>query len=185
MDDRIAIFIDGAYLQQVLSDECGGAAIDFGKLAGVIAGEADILRTYYYNCLPYQSNPPSREERVRFAASRRFLTALELLPRYEVRLGRLEFRGNNADGTPRFEQKQVDILLGVDLVQLAAKGQIRQAALLAGDSDFIPAVVAAKMEGVLVRLYHGNSCHFDLRRTADERVKIDQDFINLALREQD
>jgi len=97
-----------------------------------------------------------------------------------VRLGILAKREGH-DGKPRFEQKRVDILLGVDLVQLAAKTQIQQAILLAGDSDFIPAVTAAKSEGVLVRLYHGARPHTDLWQEVDDRVRIDQDLIDSVL----
>ncbi len=128
--------------------------------------------------MPYQSSQPSREESERYAASQRFFNALELLPRFEVRLGRLEFRGNRPDGRPILEQKRVDIMLSVDVVQLAAKGQITQANLLAGDSDFIPAVAAAKAEGILVRLFHGSSCHADLLREVDERVKFERAFVD-------
>ena len=72
-------------------------------------------------------------------------------------------------------------MLSVDLVQLSARGHISQAALLAGDSDFIPAVAAAKSEGVLVRLYHGRNCHNDLLRNADERIRLNQDMIDSLL----
>ena len=68
-------------------------------------------------------------------------------------------------------------MLGVDLVQLAAKGQIQQAILLAGDSDFIPAVIAAKSEGGLIRLFHGGGVHSDLWQEVDERVEINDEFI--------
>ena len=183
MADRAAIFIDGAYLEFCLRHEFHQARIDYQKLAETMAGTADLLRTYYYHCPPYQGNPPTSEERERYANRRRFYTALDRLPRYKVRLGILEKRGEEADGiTPRFQQKRVDILLGVDLVQLAAKRQIQQAILLAGDSDFIPAVEVAKAEGVLVRLYHGNGCHSDLWQEADERVRIDDAFINSVRR---
>lgn len=182
MNDRVAIFIDGAYAQRVVADEFGGVGIDFGKLADGMANGANILRTYYYNCLPYQSRPPSDLDRQRFDNARRFYHALAMLPRFEVRQGRLEFRGNGADGRPIFEQKRVDIMLGVDLVQLAAKGHVQQAVLLAGDSDFVPAVAVAKAEGVLVRLYHGASCHIDLLREVDERVQLNQAFIDSVLR---
>ena len=182
MNDRIAIFIDGAYAQRVVADEFGGVGIDFGKLAERMANGTNVLRTYYYNCLPYQGRQASEQERERFNNARRFYHALAMLPRFEVRQGRLEFRGNAADGRPIFEQKRVDIMLGVDMVQLAAKGHIQQAVLLAGDSDFIPAVAVAKAEGVLVRLYHGNNCHSDLQREVDERVQLDQQFIDAILR---
>ena len=77
----------------------------------------------------------------------------------------------------------MDILLGVDMVKLAAKGHIQQAILVAGDSDFIPAVVEAKSEGVLVRLFHGENCHSDLWQEADERIRIDQTLIDSATRQ--
>ncbi len=181
MGDRIALFIDGAYLQRVLVDEFNRVNIDFGKLADRMANGGEILRTYYYNSLPYRGRTPSEEEQTRYNNTRRFHDALEMLPRFEVRLGRLEFRGNDANGHPIFEQKRVDILLGVDMVQLSAKGHIGQAVLLAGDSDFIPAIAVAKAEGVLVRLFHGSSCHSELRRAVDERVKLDDALMNSIL----
>lgn len=147
-----------------------------------MAGEGEILRTYYYACLPYRSRQPSAEETERFNRARSFHTALEMLPRFEVRQGRLEFRGHNSDGQPIFVQKRVDIMLAVDMVQLATKGHISQITLMAGDSDFIPAISVAKAEGVLIRLFHGQNCHADLQRSADERVQIDQQFLDFVRR---
>ena len=181
MAGRSAIFIDGAYLDHVLRNEFNGAQVDFGALANAMAGSDNLLRTYYYHCPPYQSNPPTQSESDRYAASRSFYTALERLPRFSVRLGRIEQR-YGPDGRPRFEQKRVDILLGVDLVQLATKGRIEQAILLAGDSDFIPAISVAKAEGVLVRLYYGENCHTELWQESDDRVRIDQALIDAVLR---
>jgi uncharacterized LabA/DUF88 family protein len=77
----------------------------------------------------------------------------------------------------RYEQKRVDILLGVDLVQLAAKHRITDAALIAGDSDFLPAIEVAKSEGVVVHLFHGRAPHDDLRICCDERTRIDRSLV--------
>lgn len=175
---RIAIFIDGAYLSYLLKDEFGLARIDHAALAEKMADGLDILRTYYYNCPPFQSPDATDEERQRFARAQSFFRALDRLPRYEVRLGRLARRGVDEQGQPVFVQKRVDIMLGVDLALLCGKNQITHAALLAGDSDFIPAVVAAKSEGVLVRLYHGNNCHKDLWDCVDERIPITKAFVD-------
>ena len=76
------------------------------------------------------------------------------------------------------EQKRGDSLLSVDLTMPAAKRLIQEAALVAGDSDFIPAIEAAKSEGVLNRLFHGQSVHSDLWTAADERVQFSQEFID-------
>ena len=175
MVKQVAIFIDGAYLQNVLRNDFGSARIDFRLLSETLAGESDILRTYYYHCLPYRDEPPTPEQDERFARQRRFFDALNLLPRYSVRLGRLERRGDI------FVQKRVDILLGVDMALLAAKRFIQEATLIAGDSDFIPAVSATRSEGVITRLVHGRSVHGDLLREVDERTQITPELINSVL----
>jgi uncharacterized LabA/DUF88 family protein len=175
---RTAIFIDGAYFDFTLRDEFGAARIDYERLSVELAGGAELLRTYYYHCPPYLSPRPTTDESARQAKFDRFHHSLQSIPRYEVRLGKLEFRGNDAQGKPQFEQKRVDILLGVDLTRLAAKGQITEAILVAGDSDFMPAVAAAKDDGVLIRLFHGKYPHNDLRLIADERTQIDVAFID-------
>ena len=59
---RIAIFIDGAYLDYTLRQEFGGARILYDKLSAQLTQGCDVLRTNYYHCLPYQSNPPTVEE---------------------------------------------------------------------------------------------------------------------------
>ena len=98
MPDRVAIFIDGAYLENVLRGEFQNAQIDFQALANSLAGESNILRTYYYQCPSYRSNPPTQQEQDRYSNQRRFFHALESLPRYTVRLGRLAYRGSDESG---------------------------------------------------------------------------------------
>lgn len=92
---RIATFIDGAYLDATARNECGGVKIDYAKLAQKLAGGVEILRTYYYNCLPYQRNPPTAEESLRFSQAQKFHAALRSLPRFEVREGMLVYRGSD------------------------------------------------------------------------------------------
>lgn len=176
MPNRVALFIDGGYLDKVLESEFSAADLSYQKLSAALAGAGDILRTYYYHSLPYQGNPPP-EEQSRYSGRRSFFNALERLPRYTVRLGRLAYVGRSRRGGPIFEQKQVDIILGVDLVLLAAKHLIQEAILVTGDSDFIPAIAVAKSEGVLVRLYHGHNPHNSLWQEADERTQLTQPFI--------
>lgn len=181
---RVAIFIDGGYLDFILKEEFSLARIDYHLLSIKLANGIDLLRTYYYHCLPYQGSPPTLEESDRFAKKQSFFTTLSRLPRYEIRLGKIAFRGINQEGEPIFVQKRVDILLGVDLVLLSAKHQITHAVILAGDSDLLPAIEAAKSEGALIHLYHGkkNPPHAELWEKADERTPISQELINSILR---
>lgn len=175
---RQANLIDGAYFEFILKSEFKSPKVDFGKLSRKIAGTREILRTYYYGCLPYQSSTPTREEQERFAKRQKFLNALDALPRFQVKQGRLEFRGIDKDGKPRFEQKLVDVLLAVDLVSLASKHVITDVAIIAGDSDFLPAIEAAKAEGVIIHLFHGANPHRELLRVCDERIPITQEFVD-------
>jgi uncharacterized LabA/DUF88 family protein len=175
---RVAIFIDGGYLDATLRSEFNGVKISYAKLAGKLASGVEILRTYYYNSLPYKRPTPTPEESARFAQAQKFHTALRALPRFEVREGMLVYRGSDDKGRPIYVQKGVDILFGVDLVLLSAKQQISHAILIAGDSDFIPAIQVAKNEGVLIHLFHGATPHAKLIEAADERTRITQDFLN-------
>ena len=54
-----AVFIDGAYLEKTLLYDHGKARIDFGRLVDVMVEGDDLLRAYYYHCLPYQSSQPT------------------------------------------------------------------------------------------------------------------------------
>jgi len=173
---RIAVFIDGAYLEFVLRQEFGAPRVDFELLARRLSDGRNLLRTYYYDCLPFRSETPTDDERLRFSRRQAFHAALTRIPRFQLRLGQLARRQD--DGKSRYEQKRVDILLAVDLVQLAAKHQITDAALLAGDSDFLPAIEAAKSEGAIIHLFHGRVPHDELRICCDERTRIDRALID-------
>lgn len=47
-----------------------------------------------------------------------------------------------------FQQKGVDMKIGLDIASLAYKKQVDQIILIAGDSDFVPAAKLARREGV-------------------------------------
>jgi uncharacterized LabA/DUF88 family protein len=174
---QVAIFIDGGYLDKVLKAQFPGIRIDYGKLVTVIASraspQAELMRSYYYHCLPYQGDQPTKEDADRFAAKSSFFHALRQIPRFEVKLGRLARRGPLPDGKYSYEQKMTDTLLSIDLVKHSAKGKMTHAAIIAGDGDFVPAVVSAKEESVVVSLFHGSKRHQELWYACDDRVRID------------
>ncbi len=191
---RLAIFVDGGYLDKLAQDEFR-LRIDMGKLVEKVRevvgsksrDQVDILRTLYYHCLPYQSNPPTAGENTRFANKRRYFDAIGSLPRFEVRMGRLTFKGLDSNGRPFFQQKKVDLLLGLDFALLSGKKQITHAAVISGDSDLVPAFVVAKEEGILVWLFHGprrsrvdgdSTFAHELWDKADERHELDQSFMD-------
>lgn len=195
---RLAIFVDGGYYS-ALAEKHYRIRIEFSKFVEEIRSavatktpeNVDILRTFYYDCPPYQSQNPTASERQKYGQKIGFFNYLETLPRVQVRQGRLAYRGTNSQGVPIFQQKRVDLLLGLDFAEQSTKGQITHVALVAGDSDFCPAVEFAKREGVCVWLFHGpkvspatGECTYakDLWRCSDERCEIDQAFIDKVKR---
>ncbi len=172
----VAVFIDAGYFDRVLATEFAGVKVAYDKPADRAARGHELLRTYYYNCPPYQSNPPTARERQLCSTMDKFFHALQNLPHSEVRLGKLA-RRTDTSGAVRYEQKRVDILLAVDLVLLAVKNRISHAVIITGDSDIIPAITVARNEGVVVHLMHGANCHDELRSACDDRTRIDQAFI--------
>lgn len=195
---RLAIFIDGGYFN-ALAEKHYRVRIEFSRfveeIRNVVVSKTpdsiDILRTFYYDCPPYQSQNPTAIERQRYGQKIGFFNYLDNLPRVQVRQGRLAYRGRNKQGTKIFQQKRVDLLLGLDFAEQSTKGQITHVALVAGDSDYCPAVEFAKREGICVWLFHGprispangeSTYSMDLWQCSDERCEIDQAFIDKVKR---
>lgn len=149
--ERAVVFLDNGYLSAILRDEFNKARIDYLLLSETICKGYRRLRTYVYDCLPYQGNPPSIVQKTLYSGKQKFFNALRKLPSFEVRFGKQRPRSGG------FVQKGVDVLLSIDMVRLGAKGQIQKAFLIAGDGDFAPVVRATKDEGVSVKLYHSGN----------------------------
>jgi uncharacterized LabA/DUF88 family protein len=176
--DKYAVFIDGGYAKKVFH-EFGNPRISYFKFSSYVAKNDERLRTYYYDCAPYMSNPPTAEEKRRKSSFDKFTFALQKESRFQVRRGRLAKRYRN-DGTVDYEQKMVDILLAVDLVQLSVQHLIQRAVLLANDSDFVPAIEIARNAGTIIELYYHipPKPHDELLQACDDRVQIDQILID-------
>ena len=88
---RLAIFIDGGYVDKVSRRQVLDVGVDLQKLVDAICARVreaseepvDLLRSFYYHCPPFQSDPPTETERERTANFGRFMHALEQLPRFE------------------------------------------------------------------------------------------------------
>jgi len=202
---RYAVFIDGGYARKVF-EEFGNPRISYFKFSEYVAKGDERLRTYYYDCAPYVSSPPTDEEKERKSGFDRFTFAIERESRFQVRPGRLAKRRQLAEeveqellkvlrpvisaqvlgqaqdilGKVRYEQKMVDILLAIDLVQLSVQHQIQRAVLLANDSDFVPAIEISRSAGTVVELYYHipPRPHDELMAACDDCIHIDQDLID-------
>ena len=177
---KAIVQIDGAYFNNVLEKVFKRPPFSYEKFSDTLCANAgcERVRTYYYHCMPYQSSPPTTRERTRYSRMDAFMTHLEKLPRFQLRLGRLQKIGN------KFNQKGVDVWFAVDLVKLSCRGNIDKAMLVTGDSDFVPAVNVAKEEGVVTILYYSKTppmyVHNKLLEACDEKYEITQGLIDAS-----
>ena len=180
---RAVVLLDGGYLSALLREE--GTVVSKNLRTPLplnheafcdhlLKPDEERVRTYYYTCMPYQSDPPTNDEKERYRRHSQFIYNLKRCNRFEVRLGRLKRVRDD------FEQKRVDVLLSVDLVRMSWGKQIDRAILVTADSDFVPAVQAAKEAGVITKLAYSPDLpvNNELLEAFDERIEITKDLLN-------
>jgi uncharacterized LabA/DUF88 family protein len=174
--ERAVVMIDIGYFGKVLKYCFDEPRINFEKFSDLICDGRERLRTYVYDCAPYLSSPATEEEIERANNHERFVTSLKRLSKFDVRLGKTARNPH----TGEFYQKRVDVLLTVDLMRLAWNKHIHTAILVTGDSDFVPAIEAAKDAGILVMI-HYRDCYDPqgrpMTRTLDELLDMCDDCI--------
>ena len=176
-------FIDLAYLKHQ-----GGLALGFHKPARLdVAGFAGwlgdglyaphgyrYLRTYIYDGLLADSQAGYRVQKEQF-------DQIGKQPYVRVRLGHQVTR--DREGEPVFQQKGVDTLLVLDLLQMARNGVYDTALLITGDRDFEEPVRVVQDEMaksvVLFTPPRGVSQH--LVRVADLALTITPDALSRFL----
>lgn len=186
MNGSALLLIDGGYLD-FLQRSYGSPRIDYGEMAKSICKHFgyNLLRCVYFNCLPYLSSSPSPEEQEAHRKKDGFYQRLQSLERFEVKLGRLAYRGfDQTTGKPVLEQKQVDVLLAIEMVYAAARRSVDSIILLSGDGDFLPAAKLVKREGLTFALVHGPrsgpqlTVQENLWEAADLRLTLDMAFLD-------
>jgi len=172
--EKGVILIDGGYLNRILKSHFNLNNLDYYLFCENICHDLNInrLRTYYYHALPI-IRKGNQEDKRKFSQMQRFLAELKRLPRFEVKLGKLQLIGG------QFKQKMIDVLMSLDIVKKALGNEVKHIVLIAGDADFVPAIKSAKDNDVIIHLfYHPSSVHNQILDEVDELHIIDIDFIN-------
>lgn len=105
-------------------------------------------RSFYYDCPDEGKKDKETDEQYKSRIERQDAQLRELreVDGCHLRLGTLKGDKNKR------KQKEVDVLLAVDMLAHAARGNMTKAVLLAGDLDFRPAVEALVQLGVFVQI---------------------------------
>jgi len=167
MQERVIIFVDGSNLYHSLKHHFKRTDIDIGKFCQRILAGRKLIRVYYYNALVGQKEEPER-----YIDQQKFLSTIEAIPYFELKIGRLVY--SNWPGTPPYE-KGVDIMLATDMLTHAYSDNYDTALLVAGDSDYVYALQAVKNAGkhVEITLFGKEGTSALLRKVADKVVPID------------
>lgn len=166
---RIATLIDGGHLR-VLTNRAGHPYNpDYIEKIGLASPQPDetLLRILYYDCAPYSGTVtlPVSGAKYEFKGSDKWLRDLATRNLFAVRRGVLKFRGykpiktpvaskalTDADFKPDFEQKGVDMRIGLDIATFAQSKAVDRIALLTNDTDCIPAMKHARISGLQIVL---------------------------------
>lgn len=149
---RIIILIDGGFLR--VNSRKAGKTYDpdfIEKFAQNCTGaDEEAIRILYYDCAPYSGTVklPVSGAPYTFTASDKWLKELACKDLFAVRLGVLKFRGykpnkapvnpvalTDADFSPDFEQKGVDMRIGLDIASYSANRSVDRIVLVSNDTD--------------------------------------------------
>lgn len=166
---RASVLIDGGHLRALARLDKRAYVPDYiEKIAlACVAADEQLLRILYYDCAPYKGKaklPVSGAEH-EFTGSDVWLRDLASRNLFAVRRGVLKFRGfkpkkipistatlSDSDFSPDFEQKGVDMRIGLDMANHAANKSVDRIILITGDTDCIPAMKHARISGLQIVL---------------------------------
>lgn len=187
---RVAVLIDGGFLRVEAKKAKKTYNPDFIERFALACKSADesLFRILYYDCaqysgtvkLPVSGNPHT------FQSSDAWLHVLSHKDLFAVRRGVLKFRGfkpkrtpvatqaplTDADFQADFEQKGVDMRIGLDIAAYAANRAVDRIVLVSNDTDCVPALKYGRRAGLQtvlieppkVRLAPELIAHIDFKR---------------------
>lgn len=169
MRKKITVLLDGGHLRIYLKKGNKPVTADYMERVGLASALAteEIIRILYYDCALFNGTtkrPVSRTLETHSQATP-LLHDLAQKDLFAVRRGVLKFRGYvlkkyhqpssppvDADFVPKFEQKGVDMRIGLDMATIAANRSVELIALMTNDTDCIPAMKLVRRAGIQVAL---------------------------------
>ena len=82
----------------------------------------------------------------------KFIEGIQVQDNVAIRKGKLKFRGFKDPGCKNIDvvQKQVDMLMGLDIAHVAYNNLVERIMIFCGDTDIIPALKTARINGLQV-----------------------------------
>jgi uncharacterized LabA/DUF88 family protein len=162
---KVAVLIDGGFLRVIAKKAGKTYDPDFIEKFAHACKDIDenIFRILYYDCALYTGTvkQPVSGTDLTFTASDAWLHAISHKDLFAVRRGVLKFRGfkprktpvapsslTDADFEPLFEQKGVDMRIGLDIAAYSDNHSVERIILVSGDTDCVPALKYGRRAGL-------------------------------------
>ncbi|MEZ4512003.1 MAG: NYN domain-containing protein [Chloroflexota bacterium] len=143
------LFIDAGCLRAILENASktyfndNPIELDYYKLKG------RFTKVFYYDCLkPQQADESNEDYESRIDPQRHLFNQIRLLDGYHV------YEGVTRRRRRVIEQKQVDVMIAVDMLTHTFMRNMHQATLFANDLDFKPLIDALVQNGMYIELWH-------------------------------
>lgn len=173
---KIAVLIDGGHLRVLARRARHTYNPDFVEKLAHACVEADeiLVRALYYDCAPFigKVKKPVSGEMHEFTGSDGWMQELATRDLIAVRRGVLKFRGfkpkripisadelTDDDFRPDFEQKGVDMRIGLDIANFASQRSVDRIVLVTNDTDYIPAMKNGRIAGLQIVLAEFDNQH--------------------------
>lgn len=163
------LFVDGAYLRGAIRAfgekffNTSDVPVDLSLLA------SQFTKVFYYDCLgPQAMQETEADYRGRMALQEAHFRKLRALRGWHVVEGVVKGTGKRA------RQKEIDILIAVDMLTHTHRRNMHKVAFIAGDQDFRPLVEAVVREGMFIDLwYEATTASSELIYAADSHRELD------------
>lgn len=163
------LFIDGGCLRETLNDYSNSffdndvIDFDYGKLS------REFHKIFYYDSPPPQkSDENDSDYLLRIQPQLDFFTKLNLLDGFHI------YEGTSRRRRKKNEQKKVDIMIAVDMLNHSFRKNMTKATLLTSDLDFKPLIDALVENGMYINLWYPlNKTNIELIQSADSSIKLD------------
>jgi len=170
MPKKLAVMLDGGHVRVHAKRAGHNFVPDYIEKIGLACAldAEEIFRILYYDCAPFEGTVtlPVSGAQKKYSGNDSWLRELSRKNLFAVRRGVLKFRGfvpkripiapapalQDSDFEPEFEQKGVDMRIGLDMAIISGHRAVELIALATNDTDCIPAMKHARRSGIQVAL---------------------------------
>ena len=183
---KVAVFVDWENVRKGIFDQASKAypsRIDYNQAKNVFTlinafldlKQEEIYRIFFYLAEPFSGTLKG----VNYLKTPTYQHAIAFMERLGVedqialRKGDLAFRGFDKNNKPIFVQKKVDMLLGLDIAHVSYNRLADRILVLCADTDIVPAMKTARINGLQVIFAYCPDLQNDIRR----ELKLHSDFL--------